>query len=128
MAGERVLIVDDTQANLQLARYLLEADGFDVRTAETADEMVTALTLSRPQVILMDLRLRGIDGISLIRQLRSDPANGTIAIVAFSAEVRRSDEERLRDVGCDGYITKPIDVTQFCAGVRRYLGCRPVPQ
>lgn len=121
MANERVLIVDDNPFNVSLARYLLAADGFDVCTAETPDEMTAAIASGRPQLILMDLRLRETDGLTLIRRLRSEPANETVSIIAFGADITRADERQLGDAGCDGYIHKPIDVDQFCSDVRRYL-------
>ena len=124
MADERVLIVDDNPFNVKLAQYLLTADGFDVRTAATADEMMAAIAAGRPLLILMDLRLRGMDGLTLIRRLRSDSANESISIIAFSADVTRAHEQQLLEAGCDGYIRKPIDVDQFCSLVRGYLSAK----
>jgi two-component system, cell cycle response regulator DivK len=124
MANERVLIVDDNPFNVKLARYLLVADGFDVSTAETPDELMAVIGSGRPQLILMDLRLRHIDGLTLVRRLRTDSANETVSIIAFSTEVSVAEHQHLLDAGCDGYIQKPIDVDQFCSVVRRYLGAK----
>jgi CheY-like chemotaxis protein len=119
--GQRVLIIDDNPFNLKLAKYLLVADGLDVYTATTAVDGLAALGAWRPQLVLMDIRLPGMDGLSLTRLLRSDVANDTLWIIAFSADATSQDEQLARSAGCDGYITKPIDVDQFCASVQRYL-------
>jgi CheY-like chemotaxis protein len=116
-----VLIVDDNPFNVKLARYLLTADGFDVRSAATSEEALTALASWRPRLVLMDLRLPGTDGLTLTRRLRSDPANDGVSVIAFSAEATQADERLALDAGCDGYIGKPIDVSRFCSAVRRYL-------
>jgi two-component system, cell cycle response regulator DivK len=121
VAGERVLIVDDNPFNTKLARHLLTADGFDVCTAETADDVTAAFASGRPRLILMDLHLRGTDGLTLTRSLRSHPENADIVIIAFSSDVTHTDGQRLLEAGCDGYIQKPIDVHEFSSVVRRYL-------
>jgi CheY-like chemotaxis protein len=122
MATERVLIVDDNPFNVKLARYLLTAEGFEVRVAESAEEALTVIASWAPELVLMDLRLPGTDGLALTRTLRADPANHGIAIIAFSAEATREEEQRTLDDGCNGYISKPIDTRTFAATVRSHLG------
>jgi CheY-like chemotaxis protein len=121
MATERVLIVDDNPFNVKLARYLLTAEGFEVRVAENAEEALTVIASWAPELVLMDLRLPGTDGLALTRTLRADPANHGVAIIAFSAEATREEEQRALDVGCNGYISKPIDTRTFAATVRSLL-------
>jgi two-component system, cell cycle response regulator DivK len=121
MAGEPILIVDDNAANLKLARVLLSVDGFEVRTAASAEEALTVLERFTPRLILMDLQLPGIDGLELTRRLKADPARRTIIVLALTAYAMKGDDEKAFAAGCDGYITKPIDPDDFSAMVNRYL-------
>jgi CheY-like chemotaxis protein len=120
----RVLVVDDNPFNVKLAVHLLKAEGFEVRSVEAPEEVAPAIAIWRPDVVLMDLRLPGMDGLTLTRRLRADPAHAGIAIVAFSAD-RGSDERQSLEAGCNGFITKPIEVTTFGAEVRRFVGAGP---
>jgi CheY-like chemotaxis protein len=124
MAGEPILIVDDNAANLKLARVLLAVDGFEVRTAASAEEALTVLERFTPRLILMDLQLPGIDGLELTRRLKADPARRTIIVLALTAYAMKGDDEKAFAAGCDGYITKPIDPDDFSAMVNRYLSAR----
>jgi CheY-like chemotaxis protein len=120
-AGGCVLIVDDNPANLRLAQYLLTSSDFDVRTAASAEEALMALASVRPDLILMDLQLPGLDGLTLTRQLKDHPDLKDVAIVAMTAYVMRGDEARAREAGCDGYLAKPIDPETFVASVENYI-------
>lgn len=125
MPGERVLIVDDNEANLKLARLLLAGDGFEVRTAvdgETASALVGAWS---PHVILMDLQLPGLDGLEVTRRLKADAATRGIVVLALTAYAMKGDEDRARAAGCDGYITKPIDTRTLGATIVRHLAAGP---
>lgn len=113
MAGESILIVDDNPTNLKLARLVLSDGGYDVRTANDAEEALRLLSSYKPRLILMDVQLPGIDGLELTRRLKSDPAYSGIVIVALTAYAMKGDEEKARAAGCDGYITKPIDPDTF---------------
>jgi CheY-like chemotaxis protein len=108
MAGERILIVDDNPANLKLARVLLVGEGYEVCVAADAEEALAVLPGFHPQLILMDLQLPGMDGLTFTRRLKADPATRDIAIVALTAYAMKGDEERARAAGCDGYVAKPI--------------------
>jgi CheY-like chemotaxis protein len=119
--SESILIVDDSQDNRDLTQILLESEGFAVRVAEDAARALWILKTYRPQLILMDIQLPGIDGLELTRLLRKDPSLQDVIIVALSAYAMASDTERARAAGCDGYITKPIDTRSFTATVRGYL-------
>lgn len=121
MAGERILIVDDHPLNLKLARLILEAEGYEVRTALDAEDTLRALDTFTPRLILMDLMLPGVDGFALTRQLKADPARRDIPIVALTALAMKGDEDRARAAGCDGYITKPVDAEQLPRRVAQYL-------
>ena len=109
MAGEPILVVDDNQLNLKLIHYILLRNGYEVRTATSADEAQEVLKTFHPLVILMDVQLPGIDGLTLTRMLKDDPATRDIVIIAVTAFAMIGDAERVQAAGCDGYITKPID-------------------
>ena len=121
MAGERVLVVDDNELNLELAQYVLEADGFVVERALHVDEAWARLRAHPPDIALIDIQLPGVDGLSLVRAIRATPELARLPVVAFTAYAMPGDEARFRAAGCDGYLVKPIDVHSFAASVRRHL-------
>lgn len=106
---EPILIVDDNAVNLKLTKVLLAKEGYDVKTAMDAEEALKVLETFKPRLILMDLQLPGMDGLTLTRQLKAAPETKDIAIVALTAYAMKGDEEKAVAAGCDGYITKPID-------------------
>ena len=110
MSGEPVLVVDDNPANLKLVRVLLQANGYLVKTASHAEEALEVLGTFTPRLILMDIQLPGMDGLELTRRLKAEPATRETVIVALTAYAMKGDEEKARAAGCDGYVTKPIDV------------------
>ena len=121
MAGSRVLVVDDNLSNLKLIEYLLRAKGYDVATALDAESALSAVRAHAPRLVLMDLQLPGIDGLELTRRLKQDPETRHIVILAVTAYAMKGDEQRARDAGCDGYITKPIDTRKLPALVAAAL-------
>ena len=126
MAGERILVVDDNPANLRLLRLLLAAESYEVRTADGAAEAITILKHFRPRLILMDLQMPGMNGFELTRWLKADAETRDIIIVALTAYAMKGDEEKAREAGCDGYVSKPIDTRTLPALVARHLsGAEP---
>jgi len=121
MAGERILVVDDNELNIELARYVLEADGFVVDRAMHVDEAWARLRAYRPDLILIDIQLPGSDGLNLVRAVKATRDLAALPVIAFTAYAMPGDEARFRSAGCDGYISKPIDVHSFAANVRRHL-------
>ena len=119
-AAPRVLLVDDHPMSVDLVSFLLDADGIEHEVATDADQALARLDRFRPDLILMDIQLPGMDGLELTRRLKADPATRTIVIVAFTAYAMKGDEARMREAGCDGYVSKPIDVATFAAQVRAY--------
>lgn len=109
MADEPILIIDDNPQNLKLARLLLAKQGYAIRTAVDAEQALEVLEAFRPRLILMDLQLPGMDGLTLTRKLKADPALRDISIIALTAYAMKGDEEKARAAGCDAYVTKPID-------------------
>jgi CheY-like chemotaxis protein len=121
----RILIVDDNATNLKLASEVLELDGHLILRANDADEALALLGTERPDLILMDIALPGMDGLTLTRQLKATPAFARTPIVALSAFAMKGDEEKALAAGCDGYITKPIDTRTFGRRVAGYLRGAP---
>jgi two-component system cell cycle response regulator DivK len=120
MAGELILIVEDNEVNLRLARDVLQYHGFRTLEAMTAAEGIALALQHRPDLVLMDIRLPDMDGVSALQQLREDPATKSITVVALTASVLPADRERLSAAGFDGYLAKPIEVRAFPDQVRRY--------
>lgn len=116
-----ILIVDDNRMNLELAQAILEDAGYEVRTARDADEALAAIATERPSVVLMDVQLPGVDGLTLTRRLKADPETRGIPVVALTAFAMTGDAEKAREAGCDGYVTKPVDVRTLPAVVKGYL-------
>jgi len=121
MPGESVLIVDDNAMNLKLARVLLTTEGYEVRVATDAEEAVTILSEFHPRLILMDIQLPGMDGLELMRRLKSDASHRKVIILAMTAYAMKGDEEKARAAGADGYITKPIDTRALPEILAHYL-------
>jgi len=121
VAGEPILIVDDNPTNLKLARVLLAGEGYEVKTALNAEEALTALAEFHPRLILMDLQLPGMDGLTLTRKLKADPATRDIVILALTAYAMKGDDERAAQAGCDGYVPKPIDTRALPKVVAEYI-------
>jgi two-component system cell cycle response regulator DivK len=122
MSSQSILIVDDSISNLKLAKFLLRQEGFEVTTAENAEEALIGLEKHIPALILMDIQLPGMDGLQLTRRLRRNDSLRDVPIVAFTASAIKGDEEVARAAGCHGYVTKPIDTRSFGSVVRSYLG------
>ena len=120
--NKSILLVDDSLPNLKLTRFLLMEEGFEVRTAENAEQALQALETNLPDIILMDIQMPGMDGLALTRHLRRDGSLRNVPIVALTASAINGDEEIARAAGCDGYITKPIDTRTFVGLVRDYAG------
>jgi two-component system cell cycle response regulator DivK len=133
MAGEPILIVDDTPVNLKLTRILLVNEGYKVMTAASAEEALELLRSYHPFLVLADIQLPGIDGLELTRRIKQEEKTRDISVVALTAFAMKGDEQRAIDAGCDGYITKPIDTRALGAKIREFLGRRaevesgPVP-
>jgi CheY-like chemotaxis protein len=121
MKHASILLVEDNASNSKLARILLEREGHTVRTAGDADEALAVLQRFLPQLILMDIQLPGMDGLTLTRKLKTDPRTRDILVVAMTAYAMKGDEARAREAGCQGYITKPIDTRHFTADVLGHL-------
>jgi two-component system, cell cycle response regulator DivK len=117
----RVLVVDDNPLNVELALAVLVADGMQVEIALDAAEAAQRMAEFRPDLVLMDIQLPGVDGLTLTRQIKADPASRHVVVLAFTAYAMKGDEAKMLEAGCDGYLSKPIDVASFAAQVRSWL-------
>lgn len=117
----RILIVEDNAANMKLAAFILEKNGHQIIQATDAETGLRAAREQKPDLILMDVQLPGMDGLAATGVLKADPATRAIPVLALTAMAMRGDEERVRAAGCDGYIAKPINYKTFLAELQRVL-------
>jgi two-component system, cell cycle response regulator DivK len=123
MRQATLLVVDDEPANLQLIRLLVEELELPVQVA-TAANGLDAVALARalgPSLVLMDLKMPGIDGWEATRRLKADPATSSIPVIAVTAQAMVGDRERALAAGCDGYVTKPLDLPAFSTLLKERL-------
>jgi CheY-like chemotaxis protein len=120
-----VLIVEDNPLNLELARDILEANGYTVLTAVSAAACTDVLAEHWPDLILMDVQLPGKDGLTLVRELRAEPQTRDLLIVALSAHAMTGDSERALAAGCDAYLPKPIQTRLLAQQVAAFIAGRP---
>lgn len=121
----RALVVDDTPLNLKLLTALLRGNGFEIATAESAEAARELLDTQRFDLMLLDLRLPGIDGLTFTRALRAEPAHADLIIVAVTAHAMKSDREAALAAGCDAFVTKPIDTRALVPLVRSLVEKKP---
>ena len=121
MAGERILLVEDNAQNRRLAQFLLQSHGYIVYEATSGREALELACTLLPDLILMDLRLPGLDGLTVTKALKQDELTRQIPVIALTAFAMEGDREKALQAGCDGYIAKPIDTRGFPAAVSRYL-------
>jgi len=117
----RILIVDDNPTNLKLASDLLELEGMDVKRAVDAESALEIARNIHPDLILMDVALPGMDGLTLTGILKRASETKDIVIVALTSFAMKGDQDKVMAAGCDGYITKPIDTRKFKEQVIQYL-------
>jgi two-component system cell cycle response regulator DivK len=119
--GRLILIVEDNDKNLKLVRDVLQFHGFRTVEAISGEDALVMALKHRPDLVLMDIALPGIDGVEAARQIKAEPSTATIPIVALTASVMEADRARFGEVGFAGLIAKPIDVLTFPDQVLTYL-------
>jgi len=124
MHDERILIVDDDPMSVKLIRALLTAEGYSLRSAKSAEEALDVLKTFSPKMILIDIQLPGLDGLELARELRRNPAMGKTSIVLLTGYAMKGDPQKAQTAGCDGYITKPVDVRTLPSLVSKFMQVR----
>ncbi len=121
MAGELILIVEDNEKNRKLVRDLLQVKGYKTIESETAEEGIRLAQESQPALILMDIQLPGMDGITALKRLRDDSKTKDIPVIAVTASAMTNKRESMLVTGFDGYQTKPISINEFLAEVEQVL-------
>lgn len=116
-----ILIVDDNPVNLKLAADVLEMEGYAVEKAVDAEHAQEVLTHTTPDLILMDIALPGMDGLTLTRKVKADEKLKHVPVVAMTAFAMKGDEQKALDAGCDGYLTKPIDTRRLAEQIAVFL-------
>ena len=124
MANELILIVEDNEKNRKLARDVLAHKGYRVVEAETGEDGIRLAGELRPDLVLMDIQLPGMNGIEALRQLRSDPGTRDIPVMAVTASAMTHDRQKIMAAGFDGYQSKPISVRPFVEAVEQLLAQR----
>jgi len=122
----RILIIEDNPANMKLASLLLRHAGHAVLCAVDAETGLTLARGSRPDLILMDIQLPGMDGLTATALLKQDPVTGAIPVIALTALAMKDDQDRSRAAGCDAYIAKPLRYQQLYDTINALLA-RPLP-
>ncbi len=119
--AKRVLIVEDNELNMKLFNDLLEANGFVTIQTRSGVEAVALTRTHRPDLILMDIQLPEVSGLEVIRWIKDDESLRHIPVIAITAFAMKGDEEKIRQGGCEAYLSKPISVVKFLETVRFYL-------
>ena len=122
MSDARVLVVEDNVKNMKLFRDVLQATGYRTLEATTGERAVELAAEHDPDLVLMDAQLPGIDGIEALRRLRGDTRTAETPVIALTAQAMAGDRERFLEAGFDGYLSKPVDLPEFIATVKRYCG------
>jgi len=122
VAGETILLVEDNPVNRRLAEFLLRSQGYQVREATTAKEAFEILQTERPDLIVMDIQLPGMDGLEATKKLKEQPSTAHIPVVAVTSYAMKGDREKALAAGCAGYVTKPIDKSTFIQEIAARLG------
>jgi two-component system cell cycle response regulator DivK len=120
--AKTVLIVEDNELNMKLFRDLLEAHGYQTSGTSNGIEALDLVRKLRPDLVLMDIQLPQVSGLEVTKWIKDDPELRSIPVVAVTAFAMKGDEERIREGGCEAYLSKPISVGKFIETVRRFIG------
>ena len=121
MAGKRILIVEDDPVSRKLVRDVLQANGYETEEVTNGEAAVIRAAELRPDLIVMDIRLPGIDGLEATRRLKSDPSTEGITVIAVTAHAMPEDEARILAAGCQAYLSKPLRFAEFVSVVKGLL-------
>jgi two-component system, cell cycle response regulator DivK len=120
MTAPQVLVVEDNERNMKLFRDVLEASGYRTLEAATGERAVELVFEHRPDLVLMDIQLPDIDGVEALARLRADERLSSVPVLALTAQAMEGDRERFLAAGFDGYFSKPVNIAEFIATVKRY--------
>jgi two-component system, cell cycle response regulator DivK len=120
--AKKVMIVEDNELNMKLFRDLIEATGYETVRTRSGLEALDLARAHRPDLILMDIQLPEVSGLEVTKWLKEDDDLHVIPVIAVTAFAMKGDEERIRQGGCEAYISKPISVPRFIETIKSYLG------
>jgi two-component system cell cycle response regulator DivK len=120
-----ILIVEDNEKNMKLARDVLQARGYATLEAVTGEDGVRMAIEKKPDLVLMDIQLPGVNGMEALRRMRADPDCARIPVVAFTASVTANDRSQISAAGFDGFLSKPMNLKEFLDTVKRLLELAP---
>lgn len=118
---KKVLVVEDNELNMKLFRDLLEAHGYETVPTRNGNEVLDLARNEKPDLILMDIQLPEVSGLDVTRWLKADEELKSIPVIAVTAFAMKGDEQKIREGGCEDYISKPISVTGFIETIQKYL-------
>lgn len=121
MPDKNVMVVEDNEKNRKLVRVVLKSKGYNVIEATTGEEALNILKNQKPNIILMDIQLPGIDGLTLIKQIKADATTKEIPIIAVTAYAMKGDEQKILDTGCEAYMSKPINTQELPLTIEKYI-------
>jgi two-component system cell cycle response regulator DivK len=119
--SKRILVIEDQEDNRRIVRDLLTSAGYDLIEAVTGEEGVSMAETQRPDLILMDIQLPGLDGYEATRRIKANPALRHIPIIVVTSYALSGDEAKAREAGCDGYVAKPFSPRVLLAKIREHL-------
>jgi len=122
MPGKRILVIEDHEENRRLLRDLLTSFGYELIEAVTGEEGLTAAEAERPDLILMDIQLPGMDGYETTRRIKAKQALNHIPVIAVTSYALSGDDVKAFAAGCDAYVTKPFDPAELLEKIREHLG------
>jgi CheY-like chemotaxis protein len=118
---KRILVIEDNETNMYLISFILKKNGYEVIEVRTGEEGVELAIKEKPDLILMDIQLPGIDGLETTRRIRESKADGEVPIIALTSYAMTGDREKALKAECNGYIEKPINPDTFMSEVEKYL-------
>lgn len=121
MPRKRILVVEDNPLNMELVCVVFESHGYETWQARTGAEALERLGTGKPDLIVMDIQLPGLDGLTLTKRLKQEPATRDIPVLALTAHAMKGDRDRILEAGCSAYIQKPIDIKELTSQVARLL-------
>ena len=122
VAGKQILAIEDHEENRRLLRDLLTSFGYELIEAVNGEEGLVSADTHRPDLILMDIQLPGIDGYEVTRRIKASPALRHIPVIAVTSYALSGDDVKALEAGCDAYVTKPFDPAELLAKIQEFLG------
>ncbi len=118
---KRILVVEDNETNIYLIRFILTKSGYEVLEARTGEEGIELAIKEKPDLIIMDIQLPGIDGLETTKRIRESEVYGIVPIVALTSYAMTGDREKSLAAGCTGYIEKPLNPETFITEIEKFL-------